>query len=86
MECPRRRHLYAEKGRTFYTSNSGLKELKEEVSKYLDRRFGLKYEPSGEIMITVGGSEAIDGALRAMLDEGMRLSCRSQAMFRMSLV
>ncbi len=59
-----------EKGRTFYTSNSGLKELKEEVSKYLDRRFGLKYEPSGEIMITVGGSEAIDGALRAMLDEG----------------
>lgn len=58
-----------EKGRTFYTSNSGLKELKEEVSKYLDRRFGLKYEPSGEIMITVGGSEAIDGALRAMLDE-----------------
>lgn len=59
-----------EKGRTFYTSNSGLKGLKEEVSKYLDRRFGLKYEPSGEIMITVGGSEAIDGALRAMLDEG----------------
>lgn len=59
-----------EKGRTFYTSNSGLKELKEEVSKYLDRRFGLKYEPSGEIMITVGGSEAIGGALRAMLDEG----------------
>lgn len=59
-----------EKGRTFYTSNSGLKELKEEVSKYLDRRFDLKYEPSGEIMITVGGSEAIDGALRAMLDEG----------------
>ena len=59
-----------EKGRTFYTSNSGLKELKEEVSKYLDRRFGLKYESSGEIMITVGGSEAIDGALRAMLDEG----------------
>lgn len=59
-----------EKGRTFYTSNAGLKELKEEVSKYLDRRFGLKYEPSSEIMITVGGSEAIDGALRAMLDEG----------------
>ena len=59
-----------EKGRTFYTSNSVLKELKEGVSKYLDRRFGLKYEPSGEIMITVGGSEAIDGALRAMLDEG----------------
>ena len=59
-----------EKGRTFYTSNSGLKDLKIEISKYLDRRFDLKYDPSGEIMITVGGSEAIDGALRAMLDEG----------------
>lgn len=59
-----------EKGRTFYTSNAGLKELKIEISKYLDRRFELKYDPMGEIMITVGGSEAIDGALRAMLDAG----------------
>ena len=59
-----------EKGRTFYTSNAGLSELKIEISKYLDRRFDLKYDPSDEIMITVGGSEAIDGALRAMLDEG----------------
>ena len=57
-----------EKGRTFYTSNAGLSELKIEISKYLDRRFDLKYDPSDEIMITVGGSEAIDGALRAMLD------------------
>ncbi len=59
-----------EKGRTFYTSNAGLSELKIEISKYLDRRFDLKYDPAGEIMVTVGGSEAIDGALRAMLDEG----------------
>jgi len=59
-----------ENGRTFYTSNAGLKELKEEVSRYLERRFQLKYDPSHEIMITVGGSEAIDGALRAMLDSG----------------
>ncbi|RHP23973.1 aminotransferase class I/II-fold pyridoxal phosphate-dependent enzyme [Clostridium sp. AF34-13] len=59
-----------EKGRTFYTSNAGLSELKIEISKYLDRRFDLKYDPSDEIMITVGGSEAIDGALRAMLDVG----------------
>lgn len=59
-----------EKGRTFYTSNAGLSELKIEISKYLDRRFDLKYDPSDEIMITVGGSEAIDGALRAMLDAG----------------
>ena len=63
--------LYSlEKGRTFYTSNAGLSELKIEISKYLDRRFDLKYDPSDEIMITVGGSEAIDGALRAMLDAG----------------
>ena len=59
-----------EKGRTFYTANAGLSELKIEISKYLDRRFDLKYDPSDEIMITVGGSEAIDGALRAMLDAG----------------
>ncbi len=59
-----------ERGRTFYTSNAGLKELKEEISKYLERRFGLTYNPVGEIYVTVGGSEAIDNALRAMLDVG----------------
>lgn len=59
-----------ERGRTFYTSNAGLKELKEEISNYQQRRFGLNYNPCGEIYVTVGGSEAIDGALRAMLDEG----------------
>lgn len=59
-----------ERGRTYYTSNSGLKELKEEIAKYQKRRFGLCYNPSGEIYVTVGGSEAIDGALRAMLDDG----------------
>lgn len=59
-----------ERGRTYYTSNAGLKELKEEIAKYQKRRFGLEYNPSGEIYVTVGGSEAIDGALRAMLDEG----------------
>ena len=59
-----------ENGKTFYTSNAGLKELKEEVSKYLSRRFHLQYDPAHEVMITVGGSEAIDAALRAMLDQG----------------
>lgn len=59
-----------ERGRTFYTSNAGLKELKEEVTLYLERRFGLQYDPKHETLITVGGSEAIDGALRAMLDPG----------------
>lgn len=59
-----------EQGRTFYTSNAGLKELKQEVSCYLERRFNLSYDPAHEIIITVGGSEAIDGAFRAMLDPG----------------
>ena len=59
-----------EQGRTFYTSNAGLKELKEEIAKYLQRRFDTSYDAKDEIMITVGGSEAIDGALRAMLDPG----------------
>lgn len=59
-----------ERGRTFYTSNAGLKELKIEVSNYLKRRFGLAYDPGHEVMMTVGGSEAIDGAFRAMLDPG----------------
>lgn len=59
-----------EKGRTFYTSNAGLKELKIEISKYLDRKYGMKYNYNNEIMVTVGGSEGIDVALRAMLDPG----------------
>ena len=59
-----------EKGRTFYTSNAGLKELEVEISKYLDRRFGLKYDYNKEMLVTVGGSEAIDIAMRAMLDPG----------------
>ena len=59
-----------EMGRTFYTSNAGLKELKEEISKYLERRYHTVYNPTDEIMVTVGGSEAIDVAMRAMLDPG----------------
>ncbi len=59
-----------EKGRTFYTSNSGLKELKEEISTYLYRKYDLSYDPSTEIFLTVGGSEAIDIGLRATLDPG----------------
>ena len=58
-----------EKGRTFYTSNAGLTELRDEIGKYLKRRFGLTYEQN-QIMVTVGGSEAIDIGLRAMLDPG----------------
>ena len=59
-----------EKGRTFYTSNAGLKELKEEISAYLERKCHVEYDPVNEIMVTVGGSEAIDIAMRAMLNPG----------------
>ncbi len=59
-----------EKGRTFYTSNAGLGELKSEISRYLKRRFDLDYDGEKEVLVTVGGSEAIDLALRAMLDPG----------------
>lgn len=59
-----------EKGRTFYTSNAGLKELKIEIANYLKRRFGLEYDYQSETLVTVGGSEAIDIAMRAMLDAG----------------
>ena len=59
-----------EKGKTHYTSNSGLRDLKVEIDRYLTRRYGLSYDPDKEIIVTVGGSEAIDIAMRAMLDPG----------------
>lgn len=63
--------IYAlEKGRTFYTSNAGLKELKEEICNYLDRRYQMHYNALKEVIVTIGGSEAIDISLRAMLDPG----------------
>ena len=59
-----------EKGRTFYTSNAGLMELRTEICKYLERTIHVDYDPKKETLITVGGSEAIDLALRCMLDPG----------------
>ena len=59
-----------ERGRTFYTSNAGLKELKIEITKYLERKYNLHYDYKHEVLVTVGGSEAIDIAMRAMLDPG----------------
>ena len=59
-----------EKGKTSYTSNAGLKELKEEIAKFLNRRYDLTYDPVKEMIITVGGSEGIDICMRAMLDPG----------------
>ena len=58
-----------EKGRTFYTSNSGLMPLREEICAYLGRRFGLGYDPK-EVLVTVGGSEAIDACIRALVNPG----------------
>jgi aminotransferase len=59
-----------EKGKTFYTSNAGLKELKIEICNYMKRRYQMEYDFNKETIVTVGGSEAIDIALRAMLDPG----------------
>ena len=63
--------IYAfEKGKTFYTSNAGLKPLREEISKYMYRKQNVLYNPDNEILVTVGGSEAIDIGLRAMINDG----------------
>lgn len=59
-----------EKGRTFYTSNAGLKELRTEIVRYIQRTQGVSYDPMKEVLVTVGGSEAIDLALRAMVNPG----------------
>ena len=59
-----------ERGRTFYTSNAGLKELKEEIVDYLRRKIQVSYNPVSEVVVTVGGSEGIDIAMRAMLNPG----------------
>ncbi|MBQ7707451.1 MAG: aminotransferase class I/II-fold pyridoxal phosphate-dependent enzyme [Lachnospiraceae bacterium] len=59
-----------EKGRTFYTSNSGLLELREEICKWYKRKYNVDYDYKHEALLTVGGSEGIDVALRAMLDPG----------------
>lgn len=59
-----------EKGRTFYTSNAGLKELRTEITRYIKRTQGVSYDPMKEVLVTVGGSEAIDLAFRAMINPG----------------
>ena len=59
-----------EKGRTFYTSNAGLKELKVEICNYIKRKQDIQYNYNDEVIVTVGGSEAIDIAMRAMINPG----------------
>ena len=63
--------IYAlERGKTFYTSNAGLKELRQEICHYLKRTQNIEYNPLNEVLVTVGGSEAIDIGLRAMINQG----------------
>ena len=64
-----------EKGRTFYTANRGLLELRQEISNYYYRRFGVHYDPENEIIVTVGGSEGIDIAMRTLIDPGDEVIC-----------
>ena len=59
-----------ESGKTYYTSNSGTLELRREISNYMSRRFDLTYDPAKEVVVTVGGSEAIDVAMRTILQPG----------------
>ena len=59
-----------EKGKTFYTSNSGLKELREEIANYIKRTQNIDYNPNDEVIVTVGGSEAIDIGIRALVNDG----------------
>lgn len=59
-----------EKGRTWYTANAGLADLKKEICVYLNRRFCLEYNPKDEVMVTVGGSEGIDICIRALINPG----------------
>ena len=59
-----------EKGKTRYTSNHGLLTMREEISSFVERKYGVKYDPQKEILVTVGGSEAIDGAIRAIIEPG----------------
>ncbi len=59
-----------EQGKTYYTSNAGTPALREEIDRYLSRRFGVSYDPKSEIIVTVGGSEAIDLAVRAVVEPG----------------
>ena len=59
-----------EKGKTYYTANAGMMDLRCEINSYMTRRFGVSYKPESEVIVTVGGSEAIDIALRSVIEAG----------------
>ena len=73
-----------EHGRTRYTANAGLKELRAEICRYLERRMNLHYDPLSQVLVTVGGSEAIDMCIRTVCSRGTRSSSRSRASSAMS--
>ena len=62
--------LSLEAGKTRYTANRGLEQLREEISRWMARKYALEYDPASEILVTVGGSEAIDGTIRAVVCQG----------------
>ena len=64
-----------QKGRTFYTSNAGLEELRNEICNYIEKKYNLLYNPESNVVVTVGGSEAIDIALRAIINPGDEIIC-----------
>ena len=59
-----------ERGKTYYTANAGLMELRQEINNYMTRRFKVSYDPTSEVIVTVGGSEAIDIAFRSIIEPG----------------
>ena len=59
-----------ERGRTKYSANRGLEELRREIAKYVERKYSVSYSPASDILVTVGGSEAIDAAVRAIVNPG----------------
>lgn len=70
MACKGRGHKNLRQGNTKYTSNKGLTELRKEIAKYYERRFNVKYDGVTDCLVTVGGSEAIDLAMRTLINPG----------------
>ena len=80
MAYPRGGYHDAGKGRTRYTPNRGLMALREEICRFLKRKYDLEYTAATDILVTVGGSEAIDMALRCLVGEGDEVIIRSRAL------
>ena len=70
-----------EKGKTYYTANAGLIDLRSEINTYMTRRFNVSYNPASEVIVTVGGSEAIDIAFRAIIEPGDEVIITARNLF-----